>query len=441
MIKKLVLGILVTALSPLYADTAEKEKALLQAARTKNGPRVITLSRELVATGERSAIEAVINYAFLCDSYKAERSAAFALSKLPPDKRNIVRKAALNTRSNYKIRVVLAAVLTLYDDRQSFLALCDMAADPYPPVVVAALSQIVKLGNVKAVGPLIDVLAKRERYGGVVPAEIERALRALTGVVEDYTSSEWRKWWEPRKNTFTREEALKQKGLRRRTVVRSRNTFFGIEVVSKHILFILDMSGSMKKRDKPIPGAADGGSNSGLTGTGRTRLQKKQEPQLKQEAAPDALPRNRERLYRVQQELIKTIKNLTPDTYFTVMAFNHEIKMLTDTPKPATASFKEQAVQFAQSFRPEGETWTDKAMEKAFELRDKIDTIYLLSDGYPQRQQKLIDMEKIIRYIKEENRFRKIEVNTVGFVQVGRQMARFLATIAKQNGGVYKELQ
>lgn len=433
MLIKRLLCCLACCVNFLWAGLAENEKALKAAVQAKNGPQVVAATKRLLAGGDAKGIQSVLQYALLCDNYETEKAVAWELAQLPEGKRDLVRKAALKHR-RYEVRVVLAAVMAIYSDATSFETLCAMAGDKMPSVSVAALSHIVRKDDLKAVDHLIKTLTKCERYGGVVPNAIQEALRALTGVKDDYTAREWEKWWSPRRNSFTKADARNQKRTSR-TVVRSKNSFFGVEVVSKHILFILDMSDSMIKRDEPISTGATQPGNGGRTVVDKPTAK----PAGKKTGGK--LPLTRERLYRVQQELIKTIRNLSPDTYFTIMAYNHQIKMLHEKPQRATDSFKKSAVTFVNSFRPEGETWTDTALKKAFVMAKQIDTIFLLSDGYPQRKQQLIPMESIKKYVEEQNRFRKIQLNTIGFVQVGRTMARFLSDLAKANGGKYRGLQ
>ncbi len=199
---------------------------------------------------------------------------------------------------------------------------------------------------------------------------------------------------------------------------------------------------------KDFPSGAGGAQEEGGP-KGRTvvRTKPKEKSPSEKEAEQKALARKREdlplerqRLRRTQIELKKTIDSLTPDTRFTVMAFNHEIKMLSEAPQYANNAFKTKAKSFVDGFKPEGETWTDTALEKAFELKGQIDTIYLLSDGAPQRTGAMLPTDEIEQAVREKNRFLKIKIYTVGFQQGGARMHAFLGALARDNGGTYKRL-
>jgi len=420
------------------STVSDLEKQLKKALSAGNKGKVLGLGEELLKTGEERAVEIVAGQALLVNSYDIERRLAGLLAALPPDLRGPVRKLALSHK-RYEVRVILSAVLAAYDDDDSFITLCSMVRDPVPSVKLAAISRLVKKGDSRAIGVFINELAKWERYGGVVPADLRKALEVMTG--ESFIkAADWKKWWNISKSTFKGKKAPKKRKSHGRTAVRApRASFFGHEIVSKKILFILDMSGSMHVRDEPVKGEEE---TPGIARKGTKVIKRRpKKKQKKGEEKKKELPLSRERLYRVQQELIRTISQLTPDTRFTVMAFNHKIKMLSETPQRATTAFKKKAKSFALSFRPEGETWTDAALRKAFELKNQIDTMYLLSDGAPRRNNKRLDEEKILKEVKEMNRFLKIKINTVGFLQAGSRMRRFLYTLARQNNGEYKELK
>jgi hypothetical protein len=418
------LGVLaVLAHLVVAAGVSELENALKKALVAKSREKLIRASEALLATGELKAVEAVARYALLCDNHETERMVAGLLAGVPEPLREPVRDQARGN-PNYQVRVVLTAVLGAYDDGESFDALCGLVSDPVPSVALAAISRIVAKGDLRGVDALIAELARRQKRGGVVAGDLRQALHVLTGQV--YVSAEdWRRWWLPRKSTFTREDARTSRSRGRTSVLGPQ--FFGHEILSKRILFILDMSHSMHVRDE-LPADSVGGANAER---GTTVERKKQ-------GAP---PASRERLERVKRELIKTITELSPDTRFTLMAYNDKIKLYWDKPQLATPRFKSKAVQVVRGFRAEGETWTDTALERAFKMTDEIDTIYLLSDGAPRRENIRLPEAPILKAVKEANRFAKIKIHTVGFRQAGTRMRRFLGALAQMNDGEYKELQ
>ncbi len=438
---------------PLWAGLTESEQALKRAVAAKDANAVITASQNLLALGTPEAVKAVIKFGLICDNYKAEKAIANGLAKLPVALRTVVHELA-RTCDMHQVRVILTAVLAAYDDPASFKVLGGLVSDPVPSVALEATRHLVKgalaTGDVRAIDALIEGLARHEKTpnSAVVAADIGQALRVLTGDDQE-TAADWKKWWEPRRAKFKIDDVKRGAEKPRRTVVRPRASYCGHEIVSKRVLFILDMSGSMTLRDLP-PAAKDDDDAAKEVAKGRTVVKEKKKektPEDKEKEAAELerkrknLPIERQRLYRVQTELKRTIDTLTPDTRFTVLSFNQEVKLLDEAPQYATPAFKQKARTFVDAFKPYGETWTDTAVDKAFAMKDQIDTIYLLSDGHPQRAGKFLDRQGIRDSVKERNRFARIKFFTVGFQQCGSKVREFLGGIAADSGGTYKELE
>lgn len=120
------------------------------------------------------------------------------------------------------------------------------------------------------------------------------------------------------------------------------------------------------------------------------------------------------------------------------------------------------AVKFVKGFRADGLTHTDEALEKAFQDMG-IDTIVLLSDGAPMRQDNPNStelQEKILKRVKDLNASRKVRIDTFGFEDDGKYpkhvgappgagasggadsaMVEFLKKLAQQNGGEYHPIK
>jgi hypothetical protein len=76
----------------------------------------------------------------------------------------------------------------------------------------------------------------------------------------------------------------------------------------------------------------------------------------------------------------------------------------------------------------------------AFDVSDAT-TIFLLSDGAPRRGDKPMDVDPILAKVREDNRFRRVRIHTVGFLQAGSNLRKFMTRLAAQNQGHYKELR
>ena len=71
----------------------------------------------------------------------------------------------------------------------------------------------------------------------------------------------------------------------------------------------------------------------------------------------------------------------------------------------------------------------------------KLRAIFLLSDGAPKRDGERLDVDPILEWVREANRFARIRLHTVGFEQAGSKMRKFMRRLAKQNHGDYVELK
>ena len=120
-----------------------------------------------------------------------------------------------------------------------------------------------------------------------------------------------------------------------------------MEVVAKNVIFLLDVSGSMEKIDA-LP-EEPGTSNPVEPVWGAPDTDKPKD------MAPNPA---RQRLKRVQNELIRTIEKLPDDVMFNIITFNHEIKMMSQGLKKATGRNKREAITYVHNFEAQGETWT-----------------------------------------------------------------------------------
>ncbi len=207
-------------------------------------------------------------------------------------------------------------------------------------------------------------------------------------------------------------------------------------MVSKKVVFLLDISGSMAVKDQLPEEASPEPRGSTTAVKDRRKKAKKDE----EKPDPEDIPDSRRRLRRVQKELIAVIHKLPPQTSFNIITFNHEIRHFRNQLIMATDANKRRASKFVRDFVAEGETWTDAALEAAFDVAG-VNTIFLLSDGAPRRNDTLLHIKPILNWMRDANRFRRIRIHTVGFKQAGSNLKRFMKKLATQNHGLYKELK
>lgn len=222
-----------------------------------------------------------------------------------------------------------------------------------------------------------------------------------------------------------------------------RKTFGGIVTTSTRVLFVVDISGSM-------------------------------EDHIVEKKKFDAGYDDYQKLTIVKTELINTIESLDKFTLFNVVAFATDLKLWKKGLVKANVVSKSSAISFVKRLRPlggseaaeaataglqsnlsSGRTNTfkalmypfnidpDKQVTQAFTggesrklLKNKLDTVFFLSDGRPSVG-KYIDTEEILKEVRKVN---KIYRMTIHCIAIGQFQKTFLRTLAMENGGEFVDL-
>ncbi|RTZ89346.1 MAG: hypothetical protein DSY81_00965 [Bacillota bacterium] len=420
--------------APLLSDISRAKVQLASAIQQDRFDEASRAVDALILDGSKKAIEAVVQIGLGGNSYAIERYIGSKLVGLKPGA-GFERVCQLATRDKrISARVILTLVLSSRPERDAYTAVLTNLYDSEDAVALTAIEALAKKDDLGAVDHLIEALARQEkvgRSGTLLAYEIRKCLLKLVG--EDFrVAADWRNFWAPRKKDYVRPDPSERKeGMT--SVRRDPPAFFGMEVAAKNVLFLLDVSGSMEVVDDlpEDPGDAPGGG--GGTDVGNPDGSPKPTPTPAQQES-------RQRIRRVQNELIRTIEKLPGDVRFNIITFNHEVHAMSKNLVLASARRKREAIQYVRKFNAQGETWTDHALREAFGAAN-LKAIFLLSDGAPRRDNKLLDTVPILRWVREANRFRRIRVNTVGFEQAGRKLRVFMRSLAVQNNGQYIELR
>ena len=229
------------------------------------------------------------------------------------------------------------------------------------------------------------------------------ALVKLTGVDKGTEYAPWRDWWRKAADEFEPPVVAGAGDPEADEEDRPGTTFFGIESRSKHVVYILDVSGSMQ--------------------------------------SPDAKNGEQTRIQAAVKELVQAIRSLPDDATFNIIFYNQEWrkKMVV-----ATKENKAAAAKWAEEVVAVGATNIFDPLERAFALagrgtHDKeyyvtLDTIFFLSDGQPNRG-RIVTPEEIIKQVARMNQLKKVKIHTIG---VGRDHdARFMRSLAEMTGGTY----
>ena len=106
----------------------------------------------------------------------------------------------------------------------------------------------------QAVGGMIDALEKLEKKDaeGLNASLLREALRMVTGKAMK-SAEYYRKWWKVKKRGFRPTTGAEPPAKAGQTAARKRPKFFGSEIRSNRLVFVIDTSGSMNAADPGQP--------------------------------------------------------------------------------------------------------------------------------------------------------------------------------------------
>ncbi|MBM4014521.1 MAG: VWA domain-containing protein [Planctomycetes bacterium] len=260
------------------------------------------------------------------------------------------------------------------------------------------------------------LIARLEAASGRVRDDLGVALQSLTGEKLAADADAWREFWRrtggnaPRPpHPVPRDRAAQLAAAEQAATTAAGGTeFFGLGSYSKRLLFVLDVSGSMRQAAQ--------------IGTDRTRT----------------------KLQVARAHLRQAIAQLPSDALFDVVLYAGEVRTCFGRPVPADDTGRQAAAAFLDTVLGEG-TNIHGALQAAFALAvaggrspgtapPAIDTIFFLTDGQPTAG-RVQSPESILREVAAWNRARRLRIHTIG---VGADHDRaFLAELAAMSGGTY----
>ncbi|MCA9321454.1 MAG: HEAT repeat domain-containing protein [Planctomycetes bacterium] len=309
------------------------------------------------------------------------------------------------------VRQAVARSLTSFatkDPVRTGLAL--LADDDHERVRELAFEALGHSGNLLDAGILVAAMTKEARRNRFA---IARALRKLTGLDLGAEPGPWEGWWRA-----TRRHIETSGGTPMRFVPGATSRYaaqwYGIPVESDRILFILDVSMSMRfggNQDEPS------------------------------------------RMERAKEELIRTLESLDAETRFGILAFSTGVGHFDRRGLVrADATTRARAARWVKSLTPAGGTDTYGALCAALRLSDEVDTLYFLSDGVPSRGL-IKDPDHILDRLHAFNAVRRVRIHTVALLNWAPGMtddaesenaavaARFMEELAAQNDGRFVRIE
>jgi len=292
-----------------------------------------------------------------------------------------------------EVRTVgLALLLELGSDAAVVQAQQSLSAKPWE-LRAAALRYLTKFRDVSSIPLLIARFGKED---GRLGAELAHALFVHTGT-RCWKKGEWDEWWVGKKVGFVLPHPDTVQGGKVGGGQATTVSYYDIPLVSSHVAFLIDHSGSMAARigtDKKF-----------------TRL----------EAAKEQLTR---------------VLSAVPDTHWcNLIAYESGVRSLWDKLRQPDDENRKDLLARVKSIPPGAGTNIFGALEMAF-ADPEVDTVYLLTDGEPSVG-KLIAPDDILDEVRRWNRTRQIVIHCIG-LGIDSQL---LKNLAAESGGSYKYVQ
>lgn len=248
---------------------------------------------------------------------------------------------------------------------------------------------------------------------------------------------DWKKWWAQSEASFEFPK-LEETGF---TTVKKRGLdYFGIEVSSKRLGLIVDISSSMRQLvavkaesleededEEEVEEAAEGGS--------RTRVapvKKKKKKKTNKEAGIVLKDGKARKIDILKKEMTRLLKKLPADTFLNMISFDATFRPWQKVLQPLRGKGRAKALAYVARITTGSGTNVFDTLE--FALKDKrVDTIYLLTDGLPTRG-RIKAPAAILKEIDILNRARGVTIHTIAF---GAE-SDLLRQLADRNGGQYR---
>lgn len=234
-----------------------------------------------------------------------------------------------------------------------------------------------------AVEPLIACL-KRAR--GRVGHEASKSLERITGQPFGLNWRMWEFWWERHRTGYRVPDEIEVKWTEPKAA-RDRYHFYGVEIRSEAIVFLIDTSGSM----------------------------------------------NGERIAKLRRELQTVIRSMPAAARFNLITFDSSVRKWQRTLTQAKPARKKSALKFVNRLVASGLTNLWGALQAGMG-DNSVDTLVILSDGEPTTG-KIQNMNVIRKTFLEMNRKRMIMLNAI----LLNHRSRHLKAMALLSGGSYKE--
>jgi hypothetical protein len=446
----LAVAVVLATATVVQAQDSEKKllKKLNAAYAAQDWTTVCSTINELGGANTKKAVKAIIQVALGIEREDIYKAAKEGLGEVTDEEAVAYMCEQARKHKKWQVRQLLVEVIGEKDGDTVFQTLLDCLKDKNDNVLRETVLALKAKGDNKAVDGLIELLDKIEKTKGLIWVNVRKALHELTDGYDFSTAAKWREFWERRKedikaNPGSPETAKPATPGEVKTGLleeekKKAPKFFGQEIMSKKIMFVIDRSGSMQARD-PAMKKSEGGQ---LTPVDPNYKKGPEDPW----GGDTSLPLDRARIERVKKELSKCIAAMDPKTKFNVVYFSSSVAMWQKKLVYANSQNKKTAIKWISGLGPMGSTHTDDALKKAFENQE-FDTMFFLSDGQPFRSGQMVPVGPILDWVRNANRQRKVKIYTFGFEGVKttqsvnrEEMLKLLQGLAKDHNGKFTNI-
>lgn len=409
----------------MQSGDAEVQEKIWQAGLEHSDPVARAYSARLC--GRLNLDDAIPGLRKLLDdsNWFARAEAAYALGLLK-DHESMAKMREMVSDSADKARVGAMDALALFGE-EGFNAVepiaANLKASEWQLRVVAAQA-LGEIGSMAAVEPLIE---RMELETGRIRKECREALKKITRDDLGRKPEFWREWWErlkvnsprglpdrPAPTTGDPEEKKEDPNDRY-----AKQTYYGIELFSSRIGFVLDVSQSMLVNFTPSKGALKQLGDRQYTGQNKLTICK--------------------------EEIAYSLKGLDPRAHFNIVAFGTRITTFKKNPVRASSGNVGSGISFLRSLPGQGETNYYDALRAVLDLgdgpddnpnfRDTPDTLTFLTDGTPTKGE-ITHGDTLIEWYSGLNRYARIKTHVIAFGNTGVDF-KLLRALADRNAGTY----
>ena len=240
------------------------------------------------------------------------------------------------------------------------------------------------------------LIARLDQLSGTERDRNAGELRLLTGKDHWTGTGRWANWWRDAQENFSvpaAEDAAAAEAERaeRRTNDKTQSRFYGLDISSERVAFVIDLSGSMNFRTK----------------TGKTRLEV------------------------LKSELDRFLQDFPSGQLFNLIFFGNDARKWRPQITLMNDSIRAEAREHVGGLKAPGATAIYDGLVAAFE-DPRVDTIYLLTDGGPSGGL-IDDIDEIVAEVERWNSLRHLVIHSVA---VGRE-SPLLRSLAADSHGDY----